>query len=43
MEKHAEDARRKAMVIDIDMLVPKETIFCAKSRRSWTTTGCMSG
>ena len=24
MEKHAEDARRKAMVIDIDMLVPKD-------------------
>ena len=27
MEKHAEDARRKAMVIDIDMLVPKDHLL----------------
>ena len=42
MEKHAEDARRKAMVIDIDMLVPKDHLL-RKIERSWTTTGCMSG
>ena len=27
MEKHAEGARRKAMVIDIDMLVPKDHLL----------------
>ena len=27
MEKHAENARRKAMVIDIDMLVPKDHLL----------------
>ena len=42
MEKWRKDARREAVIVDLDMLVPKNHLL-RKIEKVRITTGCMSG
>ena len=41
MEDWRKDTRREAIIVDLDVLMPKD-ICCGRSRRLWTMSDCMN-